>query len=157
MSGLKQLDRAFRLADKETQKELRREMYHAAKIVSDTARGIAEFNGLRDSGRLINSIRPAGTNKGAVVRVSATRKGYAYPRLYEYGGRDVQIVRGGATRIKNRSKRGAALRRTGLSALGTHGQFGPRAFLGPALEIERPKVIERVEQMLERIGKDNGF
>lgn len=157
VQNLRELQRALKAVDKTVAKEMRGELKEAAGQVASTAKGIAEFQGLRDTGRLINSIRPGATMAYAYVRENATRNGFLYPRIYEFGGRDVQLTRGGATAIRNRSARGKALRSGFGSALGAQGEFGPRAFLGPAAEMERPKVVAAVERILEKVEDRYGF
>jgi len=153
VEGLRELQRALKAVDSKVAKELRGELKDAAGHVASTAKGIAEFQGLRDTGKLINSIRPGATMSYAYVKESANRNGFLYPRIYEFGGRDVQFGRA----ILNRSSRGKQLRSRYGSALGSRGQFGPRAFLGPAVEMERPKVEAAVERILDRAVDRYGF
>lgn len=148
VENLREFQRALNNVDKKAAKDLRGELKDAAGQVASTAKGIAEFQGLRDTGRLINSIRPGATMSYAYVKENATRNGFLYPRIYEFGGREG---------VRNRSSRGTLLRGRYGASLGSRGQFGPRAFLGPAVEMERPKVEAAVERILDRAADRYGF
>jgi hypothetical protein len=87
VNGLKELVRDFRKVERGLGREIRREIKSIAKIVSDEARRIALAKGLRDSGDLIKMTKPAIRGSTGLVRSSATRRGYPYPFIYEYGKR----------------------------------------------------------------------
>jgi hypothetical protein len=106
---------------------------------------VAQSKGLRKSGDLIQKIKPSVTQKGVAVIEKATRKAspgnrprnggrsryagmeFAYPSIYEYGGR----VNGGAT--------------------------GPRAFLQPALEGSISMIQQELSKVIEKTASKAGF
>lgn len=99
-------NRASRVVGKATRAGLRR----SAQPVATIAKGIAEGQGLHDSGRLVRMIRPWATNSAAGIVERATRKGgFSYPSVWEFGGRGGNAV-------------------------------GPRAFMLPAAEKGAPIV-----------------
>ncbi len=153
VSNLSQLNRAFKAAEGDLDKALRRELKLIGGVVQAQAKQNAAAQGLRDTGALINGIK-VGFSRGSVSiyetasRVSSVghtayhreasarrvasnltggggRVDYPYPIVYEFGGR------------------------------GT-GKLGPRAFMYPALEQKQQTVISMVEKMLDRIGTEWG-
>jgi hypothetical protein len=132
-------------------------------IVAEDARRIARrrFTTL-SKGTMARKIAGSVTQQGLFVQSKATRKsrkypdGYRYPGVYEYGGRDVQLLSGGGmTEIRRRSRIGANLRQGGR-AQGEFGEYGPNAVLYPALvnkfsEVER-QFVAFSEKFLRDIG-----
>jgi hypothetical protein len=87
VEGLDELVRDFRRMSPALAKGVREELKAVAGIVEEEARDVAEAKGLRDSGRLIRGTRRFAKASSAGVRNYARRKGFAYPMVYEYGGR----------------------------------------------------------------------
>ena len=87
VDGLRELIRDFKKVEKGLAREIRREIKSIAKIVSVEAQRIAFAKGLWETGELIKMTKPAVRGAVGLVRASATNKGYAYPFVYEYGGR----------------------------------------------------------------------
>lgn len=145
------------------QELLRPGLKEVADIVAADARSIAKrrFNTL-STGTMARKIVGAVTAQGVFVQSKATRKsrkypqGYRYPGVYEYGGRNVQLLPGGGmTEIRRRSRIGANLRQGGR-AQGEFGEYGPNAVLYPALvnkigEAER-EFIKFTDRFLRDIG-----
>lgn len=85
VEGLNQLVRDFGKIEKDLRKELQAELKDLARIVQREAQEIATAKGLVRTGKLVRSIRPSVRGGRAFIRETATNKGYAYPRIYEYG------------------------------------------------------------------------
>jgi hypothetical protein len=92
--GLRQLDRALGATDKALRRKLRDRLKQAAAIAAEATRELIESKDLIESGDMLGSVRPfaAGATgrkpgSGGVI-VSATHRGYAYPKRLEYEGRD---------------------------------------------------------------------
>jgi hypothetical protein len=85
IEGIQELMVACKRADSELKKGLQRDLKGIALLVATRAKSIAEAKGLRESGRLIASIRPGIQGSSAIVRDSANRAGFNYPAVYEYG------------------------------------------------------------------------
>lgn len=102
VEGLKQLSKALREADTEARQNLRAALKDAAGVVATEAQRVARAKGLVDSGKLVRSIRAGSESAGAVVRVSANRKGYPYPAVYEYGRRGARAFLNPAAESKER-------------------------------------------------------
>jgi hypothetical protein len=84
--GLDQLVRDFGKLERELKKELQDELRQIADKVAERAKAHAVREGLVRSGKLVRSIKPGIRSRSiAVVRASATNKGFRYPALYEYG------------------------------------------------------------------------
>lgn len=153
VSNLSQLTKAFKAAEGDLDKRLRRELKAIGGVVQAQAKQNAAAQGLRDSGALINGIE-VGFSRGSVSiyetasrrsvvgataytkSAKASRMGlvgdrrsgrglvdYPYPVVYEFGGR------------------------------GT-GQLGPKAFMYPALEQKQQTVMSMFEQLLDRVGSE---
>lgn len=84
VEGLRELERAFKRIDKGLSKELREGMKGAADIVAREARQRAGAQGLVLTGRLVRGIRPGYRRNGAVVRSTATQRGFNYARRHEF-------------------------------------------------------------------------
>lgn len=82
--GLRETVRGFSRASSELRGEFRDELRQLGELVADDARSIAADKRLRDSGALIGGIRVALRGHRVFVRSTAKRKGYPYPRIYEY-------------------------------------------------------------------------
>lgn len=137
LEGFEELARDYKAAGKDAAKEFRNSLKPIGQAVARRAADVAEMKGLHQTGQLVNKLRQAGavsvTNKGVTVTAKASRGGYPYPSIYEYGGRSAQITKKGRlSKVRNRSKQGAYLTRSGGS-LGEFGELGPRSFLGPAV------------------------
>jgi hypothetical protein len=97
----------------------------AATIVSDEGRRRAP----RHTGKLIGSIRPRVRGDTGLVVALAVKKSQMYPRGYRYPRRIEYEGSGG-----NRAG------------------YGPRAFLGPALEAKADEVAKKMEGVLDAIA-----
>lgn len=84
VEGLAELRRSFGKMDKALNKEYRERLKGIAGIVADEAKDIAGSKGLKDSGKLIKSIKPGTSGAKAIVRAGATKRGYPYPAVWEY-------------------------------------------------------------------------
>lgn len=157
VQGLRQLRRDIKKADASIDKDyIRPALKDIGQIVADEAKSNARrlFTKL-STGRLASKISPSVTQNAVFVQAKATRNGYRYPGVYEYGGRDVQLTGGGGmTAIRNRSRIGAALSNGGI-AQGQFGEYGPNAFLYPALVSKQKEVEEAFEQFLDRFLAKN--
>lgn len=133
VSGLAALQRDLGRVSKDARSEVREGLKGVAGITVSEAKRVAAAKGLHDSGDLIRKIVPTVNQQGVFVVAKAKRRGYPYPAIYEFGGRAVSLKRKGPgmTKVTNRSRQGATLARYG-SALGSAGEYGPRAFLWPA-------------------------
>jgi hypothetical protein len=157
VEGLAQLQRDLGKVEKTARTEVRTALKEVGSIVARESKMVAAQKGLRGkTGKLIAKIVPTVRQQGVFVEAKAMNKGYRYPGVYEFGGRDVQINRksGRTSAIKNRSSQGAALRKTG-SALGAFGEYGPRAFLWPALMNKQDEVERAMEDWLEKLLTKN--
>lgn len=140
------------------QQLLRPALKEVGDIVAMDARQIARkrFNTL-STGAMAKKIVGSVTRQGVFVESKAKRDGYRYPGVYEFGGRDVQLVAGGGmTRIRNRSRIGRSLRNGG-SAQGEFGEYGPNAVLYPALVNKIGEVEREFQRFTDRFLKDLGF
>ena len=90
VKGLDDLVRDFGKVDRGLRKELQGEIRKVAGIVAGEAKERAVRQGLVDSGKLVRSIRPGVRRSTGVVRVTATRDGFPYPAVYEFGGGGVR-------------------------------------------------------------------
>ena len=155
--GLAQLQRDLGKVAKTARTEVRTGLKDVGSIVSRESKMVAAQKGLRGkTGKLIARIVPTVRAQGVFVEAKATNKGYRYPGVYEFGGRAAQANRRGPgmTAIKNRSSQGAALMKTG-SALGAFGEYGPRAFLWPALMNKQNEVERAMEYWLDTFLSGN--
>lgn len=134
VEGLRELVRDFRKMGKHVVRDVQRELGDVAKVVADEARSIAEAKDLRRSGDLVRSIRPRVRGATALVRASATHRGFNYPRRFEFEG----------------GRRGAS------DASHFRGR-GPRAFLGPALDAKEGEIVDAMNDVLDRLTSRNGF
>lgn len=92
LEGWTELQRAFRAVDKRLPKELQLELKAAAEVVKSAAAEIAAEKGLappgssgRGHGALIAGLRTFSNQSAAGVRDTASRSGFHYPAIYEYG------------------------------------------------------------------------
>jgi hypothetical protein len=85
VEGVQDTLRAFGRISKGLRRELGLELKKIAGLVAVDAKAIAEFLGLRDSGKLIGSIRPGLRGSVAYVTATAQRNGFNYPAVYEFG------------------------------------------------------------------------
>jgi hypothetical protein len=157
VKGLAQLQRDLGKVEKTARTEVRTALKEVGSIVARESKMVAAQKGLRGkTGNLIAKIVPTVRQQGVFVEAKAMNKGYRYPGVYEFGGRDVQINRksGRTSAIKNRSSQGARLRKTG-SALGAFGEYGPRAFLWPALMNKQDDVERAMEDWLDKLLTKN--
>lgn len=157
VEGLRQLRRDIKKADASIDKDyIRPALKDIGQIVADEAKSNAQrlFTTL-STGKLASKISPSVTQNAVFVVAKATRAGYGYPGVYEFGGRDVQLTAGGGmTRIRNRSRIGKALRNGG-PAQGEFGEYGPNAFLYPALVSKQKDVEQAFEHFLDRFLAGN--
>jgi hypothetical protein len=112
--GLKELQRAFRMADKALVKELRRELRDAGNIVRDEAR--SRFSDI--DGRSAAGFRTVVRQRGVAVEQRYGRTTGARPDF---------------------------------------GALQMRRALEPGLEAKQGEVLDKVDGMLDRIGRDAGF
>lgn len=177
VEGFKQLSKALAMSEAELRKDFRAELRAVGGVVKEEAKRLAAAHGLRDSGDLIAGIklsvtkssvaiyetasrtshvgRRAYTQSASKQRIKRTRTGgyvnFPYPIIYEFGGRDVQKVGDNVSRIKYRTTMGARLAAYG-AAQGSHGQYGPRAFMYPALENKSAAVLKGMEDVLDKLA-----
>lgn len=85
VEGLRELRRDLRKVSKELDGEVRDGLKDVVGIVVDESKRIAERKGLRDTGKLIRGIKPSVTARSAKVVSTATRRGYRYPAVFEFG------------------------------------------------------------------------
>lgn len=124
VKGLTPMIRGFHRLDKDVSGEMKNELRKLALPVAELAKATARAKGLvGESGKLVSSIRPFATQKGAGIRESATRKGFPYPAVYEYGGRSPSVMGGEGV--------------------------GPRSFLAPAVVASAPIVEAGLSKWLE--------
>lgn len=160
VEGLDETLRAFRKVNKNLANDMQNRLRHIAKIVADEAKGVAEFNHLRESGRLIKGIKTQVKYREAYIIETAKnpRNDYPYPMIYEYGGRARSAKRktfGAGAAVTNRSAIGARLANSG-STYGEFGEYGPRAFLYPALKLKQHEIVHEIDQMLGDLERDFG-
>lgn len=89
IEGADEAASAIRQLPSEAKKQLKAEMRPITKDVVGRIRARAEAQGLHDTGALIRGIKGKvrlrrGT-PSAEIASSTTRKGYPYPKVYEYG------------------------------------------------------------------------
>lgn len=134
------------------------------EITAHEARSIAKRRFVtKSTGRMVKQIQPSVVMNAVYVQSRATRtskKGgerYRYPAVYEYGGRDVQLLPGGGmTEIKRRSTIGARLANGGR-AQGEFGEYGPNAVLYPAFVKTQPIIEGKFVVFMERFLRDVGL
>lgn len=134
VEGIRELVQAFGRIDRGLRGELQSELRELADSVARRAQAIAEQKGLRKSGDLIRTIRPAVRGTVALVRAGATHRGFNYPRRLEYEG-----------------GRRASSDPTWFRAPGS------RSFLAPALDDKTEDVVAGVEDLLDRLAGEAGF
>ena len=158
IEGLAALQRDLGKVNQAAKGEVREGLKDVGRIVQDEARLIAKAKGLYDTGALVRKISPAITQNAVYVRAKATKGGYNYPGVYEFGGRASQLKRKGPgmTRIRNRSAIGARLAGFG-PALGACGEYGPRAFLMPAAQSKSKEVEAAMERWLDGLLTKNSL
>lgn len=170
VEGLAQLQRDLnRIATTESQATIRAEIIKPAlqeigEITAAEARSIARSRFVtKSTGKMAKQIKPSVVMNALYVQSRATRKskkhpqGFRYPAVYEYGGRDVQMLSGGGlTEIARRSTIGARLRNGG-PAQGEFGEYGPNAVLYPAFVKTQAKVEGQFIVFLERFLRDIGL
>lgn len=87
ITGLRELQRDLKRADAELPKALRAGFKAVGTTVAEEAKRIAQSQGLVLTGRLVRSIRPSVRGTTAVIRDTATQRGFNYPVRYELGDR----------------------------------------------------------------------
>ena len=155
VEGLAALQRDLGRVSKTARKEVREGLKEVARPVVKSVQLTVDQLGLVETGQLRRKITPAITQQGVFIRAKAQRRGFAYPAIYEYGGRDVQLTRRGKSRVTNRSKTGARLRAQFGGAQGQFGEFGPRAFLFPGVMRAQPEIIRGLEHWLDTFLSKN--
>jgi len=155
VAGLAALQRDLGKVSKSAKAEVRDGLKQVAKPAVDSAQMVARMKGLYRTGQLVRKISPAITQQGVFIRAKATRRGFPYPAVYEYGGRDNQLTRKGRSRVTNRSKTGARLRAQYGGAIGASGEFGPRAFLYPGVVKAGPEIERALEHWLDTFLSKN--
>lgn len=158
ITGLAELQRDLNKVNKAAKKEVREGLKQVADPVVREAKQVAMQKGLFDTGQLVRKITKGVSQKGVFIRANAKRGGFPYPAIYEYGGRDVQLLSGGGrSKVVNRSKTGARLRAQYGGAQGQFGEFGPRAFLWPAVVNMQDEIQRGMEHWLDTFLADNGL
>lgn len=145
VEGLAGLVRDFGRMGKTLRTELQDELRAAAELVAEEARDEAERKGLRDTGRLIDSI---GTRVGrsiAYVRATATSKHRTQDRVRV---RSAAGARGGS---RTAAAGTSTVRDFAYPKLYEYRDGGRRAFLAPALATRRAEVERRVERILDKV------
>lgn len=138
-------------------KELREKLKVAGQDVSEQAETEARSRGLystRDGIHLAEKNVPMATTKQVVIRNKATRGGFRYPGIYEFGGAEVRATHGRFSAIKNRSEQGARLKQSGTSLLAG---YGPRAFMAPAIIKKLPEFEKQLELAIDETARKAGF
>src|SRR5258706_13453132 len=93
VTGLNELVRAFARIDKGMSRQFRQELrVGVGGPVAAEMKAMAASRGLRQTGKLINSLRPSVRGSTLFINASATNRGYPYPAGYEFG-------RGGARAV----------------------------------------------------------
>lgn len=164
VEGLAQLIKAFSAMDKRLGREISKELRLIGGFVLQDAKANALAEGFgkpgasgRGTGDLLRNLKLRQRRGDVAIAETAMRGGVNYPRIYEFGGSAVRHTRAGTmAKITNRSATGARLAAHG-PAKGAHGQFGSRAFLYPALEKNRAKVVDALDDMLGRLASEAGF
>lgn len=97
LEGFEELAKDFKAAGNDARKEFRDSLKPIGKVVAGRAAIVASAKGLigkkphgdYTTGQLVKKLRQAGAvsvaNKGVTVTAKATRNGYPYPSIYEYG------------------------------------------------------------------------
>ena len=132
--------KGLKLLDTGLDAELKKGLKAVGAKVATKAQAEAERKGLRATGELIKLIKPSATNKAVSVAATAKRKfsngsrgsryankPFAYPSVYEYGGR------------------------------GKVNTTGPRAFLRPGLRKAGPAIQEEMLQVINQTVSKAGF
>ena len=132
VEGLDELVRAFGRLDRGLRRELQKHLRVIGKIVADDAKAVASEKGLRGGagdpheGLLIRSIRPRVRGGSAFVADTAVTTSPKYPAGYPYPKR-IEFAGGGA-----------------------------RAFLAPALDRSRERVVSELERLVDWVESDFG-
>lgn len=183
VEGLRDLQRALKAAEGTLDKDFKREIKTVGGIVQKEAKALAQANGLMRTGALIRGIKLSVTQTGAAIYETASRESkqvtrkrvrsmkgvrggsryvatgsktvnYPYPIIYEFGGRSAGHRFDKTAKVNNRSAIGKRLAASG-AAQGSRGQYGPRAFMYPALERRAADVVQGFEGVLDNLA--NGF
>ena len=93
VQGLAELQRDLNKVNKTAKAEVRNGLKSVGLIVAEEAQLIAKAKGLvgdkphgnYTTGQLVAKIKPSVRQQGVFVRAGATRNGYPYPAIYEYG------------------------------------------------------------------------
>lgn len=157
-NNLLQFQKALKELDTGLDVELREKLKVAGETVAEQAEAEARANGLystRDAVHLAEKNVPHATMSQVVIRNKATRGGFRYPGIYEYGGAEVRGTHGKYSRIRNRSEQGERLRQQyGRSKLAG---YGPRAFLAPAVIKKLPEFEEQMVKAMDETARKAGF
>lgn len=157
VEGLDASLKAFRKVDKNLANDLQNRLKHIAKIVATEAKIVAEEKQLHRTGKLIKGITTQVKYREAyVLEKTVSKGGYGYPSIYEFGGRARSAKRksfAAGKAVTNRSAIGARLAASG-SAQGEFGEYGPRAFMYPALEKKQHEIVREIDQMLGDLERD---
>ena len=179
VEGFKQLSKALAMSEAELRKDFRAELRAVGGIVKEEAKRRATAHGLRDSGAMIAGIELSVTKSSVAIYETASRRSsvghatyvksnrksrvaqhirggggivdFPYPIIYEFGGSHSRMTRAGKSTVRNRTMMGARLASYG-SAQGSHGQYGPRAFMYPALENKSAAVLKGMEGVLDKLA-----
>lgn len=155
--NLKELQKHLKELDTGLDKELREKLKVAGQTVAEQAKEEALSRGLystRDAVHLAEKNVPHATMSQVVIRNKATRGGFRYPGIYEYGGAELRATHGKLSRIRNRSEQGARLKQSGTSLVPG---LGPRAFLAPAVVKKLPEFEKQLELAIDETARKAGF
>lgn len=165
VEGLAQLIKAFSAMDKRLGLEIKKELRLIGGFVLQDAKANALAEGFgppgasgRGTGDLLRNLKLRQRRGDVAIAETAVHGGFNYPRIYEFGGSTLRHTRADTLKWiwKNRSATGARLVKRG-PARGRYGQYGSRAFLYPALEKNRQRVIDELDDMLGRLASEAGF
>jgi hypothetical protein len=147
------LTRAFKAAEGDLDKLLRKELKAIGAVVQQQAKRNAAAEGLRDTGALISGIK-VGYSRGSVnVYSSAARRSSVSRRTFTKTKRNARVAMGfgGGANIVNYPYPN----RYEFEGRGS-GPLGPRAFMYPALEQKREQIVGMFDDVLEKLSRDFG-
>jgi hypothetical protein len=127
VEGLKEYGKALRDIDKGLGPELRKGLNEVARIVVDAAVPLIP----RRTGAAAESVKPGSTQRGAAVKIGGDRA--PYYQWLDFGG------------AVGRNK---SVRRPYLKS---------GRYVYPALARKRPEAVEKLEEVLGRLAKEQGF
>jgi hypothetical protein len=127
VKGLREYGKALKNIDKKLGPELRKGLNEVAGIVADTARPLVPVQ----TGKAAASIKPGSTQRGAALKVGGNAAPYFL--WLDFGGR---------------VGRNKSVHRAFLKA---------GRYIYPSLKAKRQEAIEKLEEVLDRLAKQEGF